>query len=572
MPDAPEQSLHGDPDALNDRREQFIRNVPWGERVLDRLARDQIELTHVRRGNADWVWYLRVRLPGQLQEGFGIAPEVLLLLIRGELQGRDLDRARAELYKSGFRLDLDLLVVLDERPNLDSRLERMPGRWGQWIPWPLYADAQIGLADQLKKYLPTFDVFAKQDPVRGREVFGRAGEISEITTRVERGESVGVFGLRKVGKTTVVRAVTDLLDPVSLRLSFNQAPQGDEITEARARVAWLDVQRVFDRSRRRFLHLLAEAVQRRFQADKLPLPKLPPDPLDRLDRLCATVADSPIPLCLVLDEYDFLFEGEGHEPAIAGVPELLRLLRGWAQETKRLSIVVIGRDPQFFERSHMGGFPNPMLGWFVSKWLGPIPAEKATELIRKLGRRVGLEVGHRTTAQALLLTSGHPLLHRQYGSTLLQMASGLRVGGEKVYTDTYFEGAAEPFYQRGAVRDVCNDILHLLSVHYRGAYDLLQDLTSKTPAESFAVHAWNSPGAAVLRNFGILSGTAEVPTLPSALVQYTRSYQAPPPKPHGPLGPLPTGGSRRRRRRRRKGGHRGGGGAVPPTGAKNDGE
>src|SRR5262249_32147342 len=138
--------------------------------------------------------------------------------------------------------------------------------------------------------------------------------------------------------------------------------------------------------------------------------------LEHLLRLA--LARSSLPLCIVLDEYDLLFPGYGSEPGFAGVERIFGILRALAQETRRVAGAVIGRDPVFIERPLMGGFTNPMLGWVVPYWLGPLRREEAEELLTRLGRRVGLDVGGETIDLAWRWTGGHPLLLRQFGSAL----------------------------------------------------------------------------------------------------------------------------------------------------------
>ncbi|MEO7596152.1 MAG: hypothetical protein ABI134_33390, partial [Byssovorax sp.] len=75
------------------------------------------------------------------------------------------------------------------------------------------------LLDQIAKYLPDHDLFERRDPVRGHQVIGRKDNIRDLSVRLQQRQSVGIFGLRKVGKTTLVRALTDALDPVSASLS-----------------------------------------------------------------------------------------------------------------------------------------------------------------------------------------------------------------------------------------------------------------------------------------------------------------------------------------------------------------
>ncbi|WP_147445589.1 ATP-binding protein [Corallococcus aberystwythensis] len=516
-------------DTLEIQRRYFETTVPWARQLSERIASEDAELTHIRKVT-DYLFHLRIRLPNTIQEGFGTAPEVLIVAVRGQIMARDLERARVELYRSGFRLDLDLIIVCDDSPDLEGRIERLPGKWGQVIPWPPLGQEVPSLQEQFQRLLPKFDLFEEKTPVRGRQVIGRAEEIADLCTRIESGDAIGVFGLRKVGKTSVVRAATDSLDPISARLSLIQgsehAPGGDN---ARAFVAWFDVQRAFDRTQKRLFYGLAESIENRLRASKISFkPNANASPLDRIDELVRfSLRNLEIPICIVLDEYDYLFEGSGGQPPIPGVGELFRLLRGWAQETKRLSIVLIGREPAFAQRPELTGFPNPLLGWLVIRWIGPIKPEKAPELLRKLGKRVGLDVGAKTASLAAEWTGGHPLLHRQFGSALLQVTKDNLPHSERITTDAICDRAPAVFQERATVHEVCAEILHLLRTKYTKSYKLLEDATlSNTISASIEKNGgWSGTPALTLRNFGILQEGLSGPFIPEVLLQYAKAFE-----------------------------------------------
>ena len=117
--------------------------------------------------------------------------------------------------------------------DLAERLSLLPGPWGQRIPWPTDHAPPAPLEEQLRAHLPEFDLFERRDPVRGRQLVGRRKLIADLSSRLARGQAVGVFGLRKVGKSSLLGAVVETLDPAS---------QGAPDAEARAFVVFVDVQ------------------------------------------------------------------------------------------------------------------------------------------------------------------------------------------------------------------------------------------------------------------------------------------------------------------------------------------
>ncbi len=188
--------------------------VPWTASMTRALEGDGFALTHVRHGGGP-VWFMRVSPPVSLQEGFGLAPEVLVVAVGAEVQARALHEASGEVVRSGLRLDGNLVIVADQGAKLADRLDRIGGH-GQRIAWGPGPDgAWPSLTEVLRARLPEFDAFEERDAVRGAQLVGRDAEVSSLRTRVARGDAVGLFGLRKMGKTSVMRAVTDWLDPSS---------------------------------------------------------------------------------------------------------------------------------------------------------------------------------------------------------------------------------------------------------------------------------------------------------------------------------------------------------------------
>jgi hypothetical protein len=511
--------------------EEFTQLVTWGPALVARCEQDGSRLTDLRSIGAGR-WLLSVALPTPLQEAYSTAPKVLVVVVEGEVQGGDLEQARQELHRHEFDLDLDLLVVVDDRPYLSERLQRMFQVEGQWVPWVRKEGGFPPLAATFRKYLPTQDVFERTDAVRGRQVIGRGEVIADLSRRLLGAQAIGIFGLRKMGKTTVVRAATDRLDPISARLSLVPTErQWTDDTPLAMRVAWLDAGRAYERTLDAVAGRLQRALERRLEAEVL----LPPDELSSpslqgLDRLLEyALRTSDKPIALVLDEYDLFFEGSDGEPAVSQIEKLFQLLRGHAQESARLALVVIGRDPTFFERPEMGGRTNPMLGWFVSRWLGPMSSVDADTLLCRLGRRVALDAGPKTRELARTWSGGHPLLHRQFGSALLQWVyqkmPNARELSEHIATDPFCDEAVDYFLDRRAVLTICREIFHLLSTRYPESAALVGDLSHRDDAELERAFADRRPAARTLRDFGLLLATPNAPRLPQALAWYLRTIE-----------------------------------------------
>jgi hypothetical protein len=182
-----------------------------------------------------------------------------------------------------------------------------------------------------------------------------------------------------------------------------------------------------------------------------------------------------------------------------------------------VSLALIGRDPVFVEQPHLNGFTNPLLGWVEPFHLGPFSDDDATELLQRLGKRVGLEMDPGTVQHALHWTGGHPLLLREYGSALREVARSSRSARPNP-TDLLRERAASIFLQRDAVHTICGEIETLLEARFPESLALLQSVSGAPEQDAHMLVNRDGAGggriARILFNFGILRGSTEAPWLP----------------------------------------------------------
>lgn len=516
-------------------RDAFRDSISWGHALLQRLDSDGC--SHVRARPLDQqgtTWVLQATLPETIRDRFGLSPELRILAVHGRLQGRVLRLAADEPEGAGD-VDPDLLVIANQAPDLADRVTRLAGPWGQRVPWAAAEAGFAPLAETLTEHLPSFDIFNRRDPVYGRAFIGRAREIEQVTARLLRGEAVGIFGLRKVGKTSLAQAVIQAIDPVAAAIRRRAVIAGE--VEIKAVVVPLDVQGLVVRTRDVLAERLHEGLKERLAAAGITIsprragesgfihlanPRVEDpggDPLENLRRVLGAALDSPdVPaVCFVVDEYDLLFEGYGGEPGVAGVEQILALLRDMAQSTGRVSLALIGRDPVFAQQPLVNGFTNPLLGWVEAMPLGPFSDEDAGELLRRLGKRVGLEIEDATIAHARRWTGGHPLLLREYGSALFEVCREPRSAPLQ-------EQTTKVFLERDAVHTICEEIEALLSARFPDAAALLHALVTAAEGDAPAIVARAGKAAKVLFDFGIVRGTAEAPWVPEVYRHYPVAY------------------------------------------------
>lgn len=528
------------------RRKDFLRGIPWGAALLRRLEDDDLSATDFTPFDAGNTWLLQTHVPSTLRDRFGLAPQLRILAVHGQVRGSDL-RTGLQDPRDASEVDPDLIIIASDWPLLQEKVRHLAGPWGQRIPWMPTTVAFTPLADALDAHLPRFDLWSRRDPVRGRALIGRREPIDDIAARLLRGQAVAVLGLRKVGKSSLLQAVAEKIDPIGAqRGMFGLLEKPTPNLEVEALVVSLDVQGLIERTLQGLAERLGDELEERLELagvrkrtpagsvartgqivveeslgatstesdtiiedspDGSTKSSQPDDSFERLEQLLrAALDDQPRSIAIVLDEYDLLFEGYGGEPGIPGVYRLFALLRSLSQVTGRVSLAFIGRDPAFIHQAHLGGFTSPLLGWVELVGLGPLSRDDADELLARLGKRTCLDIGATTCNTAWRWTGGHPLLLREYGSSLFQLAKADYA--RPVATDPLCEAAAEVFWRRDAVQTICGEVRMLLEVRFPEALALVQEIAS-LPAEQTraAIDKHGGPGGKAvetLAGFGLV--------------------------------------------------------------------
>ena len=322
----------------------------------------------------------------------------------------------------------------DDRP--DEKIAQIPQSDGiiplSWA-WVLNAaDGILGpkpLRSRLERFLYSKDLFDVQIPVVGSRFFGRQGTLQMAKANALADQPIGLFGLRKIGKTSVLKSFIaeslkwvpgeDALIPVHMDLQA--LPSG------RRDVSYLlwEIGRRSLRAARSHPASANAAVPARFFATESP-PSAVFDVSVEFDRELRAVIDSiadrtgAAHLVLVLDEIERLVPPTSDEAPFGGAVEFLRYMRGLNQEGVTLSFILAGANPYVAEQGVLAGQENPLLNYIVKHYLPPLSRDDATLMIQRLGGMMGVKFHHDAARMIVHHTGGHPYLTRQLASVVVK--------------------------------------------------------------------------------------------------------------------------------------------------------
>jgi hypothetical protein len=279
------------------------------------------------------------------------------------------------------------------------------------------------------------DVFEAHNPVSNAATFfGRGNFINQLVWKISRGENFGIFGLRKIGKTSLVYRLRELSQ--------------DHL------VAYVDLQGITSRGvsevYRRLIESLVRDLRVKCPSVAMALPTLRSNDEDATD-VAAIAADFhedllnirktfeqegwPLPrILLLLDEIELMIPARvsrgSSEPGgssestgssgFDGHQDFFRHLRGLYQQERFVVSAVVGASPAICRTASWNGRDNPVFQFYDEVFLAPLDRSECDQMVEGLGRVMGVRFDTASLRLIYEETAGHPYVARQLCSRLVQ--------------------------------------------------------------------------------------------------------------------------------------------------------
>ena len=320
-----------------------------------------------------------------------------------------------DILATNRRADLEIAVIITQ-DSTATRLTRK--RAGETAYVALTRDEvqtpDFTFREALAQTLLTVDHFNVTVPITEPSAFfGRTEDIRELQLAVRAGQHVGVFGLRKAGKSS-------LLNQLARVLNAEGYP-----------VARIELEEFID-SPRHFKATVVDAMAEALVAAGRPLPPLRTDRahpssvndywLSDIETIVRSTS-SAAPIVLMCDEIDAALPvrtfREVSPDVDLGILRALTQLRGLFQRMQSLGenypvFVAAGVDPAIFARSQVREQANPLFQFARVYFIRPMNRDELADMVRTLGKRTGMKFRDHALIDALLDEyGGHPLLTRK---------------------------------------------------------------------------------------------------------------------------------------------------------------
>jgi hypothetical protein len=448
------------------------------ERAIIKKLSSQWYITNgggqIRLGPTSTYRFFLMKPADIFQEMFNIEREIVVIFSPySEFQPRTLDAIDRVIKRhQSLRIEKICSVVISKDDLITQKLAELLQRDPESpivIPFSynelLSTIDDYFLRNRFKSHFYTRDLFAFEAPLkRDLYFFGRSDLVHKIVNRHRSNENSGLFGLRKTGKTSVVFGVERALSQVDGKAVF------------------IDCQNpAFHR--RSWHHALHYVLTEIMKQHKLGV-RLEPmayyteqDAPTRFEQKMIEIHEAldNHNILIIFDEIEnitFRISPSKHWAKGMDFIYFWQTLRSLFQKLDKVfSYMVVGTNPLCIEVPSIRGVDNPIFNHFPFEYIPGFTVQQTREMVRRLGRIMGLRFSEIIYAKLTEDYGGHPFLIRHVCSVINRITSGERPTD---VNKTIYEQAKYLFNVEYG--NFIQMILNVLQHYYPDEYSMLEYL------------------------------------------------------------------------------------------------
>ncbi|MDO7849687.1 hypothetical protein Q5H92_25210 [Hymenobacter sp. M29] len=501
------------------------------EQVLARHLEEAFDVTHgAHLGGGRSIWVIDPK--PQVRERFGLQLEVLALYSPHKItDARTLTAIDQTLRDPDYKHRIDNVLFLLIHAGDVEATKILAKSDVDKIIIPIHVDellnparGSVFLRQKIASHTGEVDLFGKSSPISSdKYFFGRDDLVQTLIARItSHHETGGLFGLRKTGKTSVLKAIQRRVADRAIIAEYmdcsnpgvHSARWWDLLEEIVGRLSQ-EIKRREGKDQRARLNYTQSNAGLRFSSD-----------------IKLLIGDSSTEqVILIFDEIEYI------TPNIAGalgqhwdddfVP-FWQSIRSVHQELDgKLSFIVAGVNPACVQEPRIGETPNPIFQLAQPEFLAPFNTKAIREMVRTLGKYAGLKFDEDVYQYLQSSYGGHPFLTRIACSEVWRATDRTSVIESTRVTIADFEKRKPEI--RARLSQPIRDILLSLVWWYPEEYELLQILASGDD-DFFRDYLANSTTSVVrFAQYGILSsdldGQFAIADLRDFLNKYGEEYK-----------------------------------------------
>lgn len=360
-------------------------------------------------------------------------------------------------------------IVISDDHDVESKVERLlKSDPEQPIVVPFTYD-ELSKADEhtirnrFSRHFYRRDLFNFLSPLRkDLYFFGRSELVQELVNRHLSGEHTGLFGLRKSGKTSIIYATERYLTLTNSKfISIDCESPGVH------QLRWHEL-----------LHKLVQECKHTLNADVKTAArdqydsKRAADFFTRDMLLIHNSAYDPVPVLVIFDEIERISPTTASSEQWRNGEDFIyfwQTLRAFYQRNPDVfTYLMVGTNPSCVEASELNGHENPLFKSVPGRYVPPFDVTQVREMVRKLGRYMGLKFEERIYGLLTEDFGGHPFLIRQFCS---QIHESLGVERPILVDKPIYENVKSSFSDRA--KEYLDMMIMVLRDWYPNEYEVL---------------------------------------------------------------------------------------------------
>lgn len=437
----------------------------WGNEWYITNA-DLIEL-----GQSVYKFFL-IKPTATYEEALSLSREVVVILSSYEnFEPRTLD-AFEEVYKEfpDNRLERICYVLISADDKIESHLENCLSNQESQVIVPFsYSSFRKNrgnanfLRNQFRKFFYSRDLFDFSEPLKKDfYFFGRTELTVTIVEKHRSNQNFGLFGLRKTGKTSIIYDVIRKLSQIDSIGVF---------------IDCQDTSFNFRRWNSALYYVLLRAYEE--AGSKLDIQEeqfTETNAAYLFEKAISTLSKNIGKRVLLLfDEIENItFDKSGVQHWCDGLDFMYfwQSVRSAFQHTTNVfTFCIFGTNPRCVEEHFIKGKENPIFNAFSPQYIPGFDQERTREMVRKLGRLMGIKFDEGIYTRLVEDYGGHPFLIRQVCSAIAK-----KYPQRPVQIDRLKYNAAREEYNRGS--EYFDMLLDVLTQFYSEEYEMLNMLAA----------------------------------------------------------------------------------------------
>ena len=333
------------------------------------------------------------------------------------------------------------------------------------------------LQQVLDKWLSRRNLYDDRFPVSGRHFYGRELELRQIRANIDDGRHTGIYGLRKVGKTSLLYQLRETR-PLDLVIYVDLQEIRGTGQQDCAYLYWALSRRLYQLVTERqllepdqakeALKLGAVATYTAIRQPQHNALRFDEDLSRLLEGLAADPTLPDTKIVITIDELEYMLPISESNPGFRGYADFFAYLRGVGQRTRgRIVSVVTAANPLVSETPNWGSRENPVFQFYQDVFLPPLDEDVCAAMVAQLGRGMGVTFEPDALRHIYREAGGHPYITRQLCGHIVRgyPYRPLRI------TKQIVDDSLESFVRdKGAIFE---EILYRLETHFPEENELL---------------------------------------------------------------------------------------------------